>query len=266
MSIPLTAALALALAAGAFVAALMGIGGGVLYTPLQVLFGIGIHQAAATSLFLIIILSFAATHVYRRARKVDWRMAVVLELFTIAGGFLGGYGAHLVPSTPLVVLLAVVLVFSGAMMLLPGMRRTRAGTEEKAWFCWQRAFGDERYTINCLVAFPLCFLAGIISGAVGVGGGVVKVPLLVLLLGVPIDIAIATSAFMVGITAVGGFAGHLVAGSWDWRLSMILAPGVFLGAQLGAHTMLRIDRGRLRKIFGLLVIGIAIVLVAKRFA
>ena len=71
-------------------AALVGIGGGVLYTPLQVLYGIDIHSAAANSLFLIVILSLSATVTYRRAQRIDWQLAFVLEIFTVAGGFAGG--------------------------------------------------------------------------------------------------------------------------------------------------------------------------------
>ena len=85
-----------------------------------------------------------------------------------------------------------------------------------------------------------------------------KVPMLVLLFGIPMDIAVATSGFMVGITALGGFAGHFAAGHFDWRMGLILAPAVFIGAQIGAHTMLRINRERLKRIFGIAMFVIAI--------
>jgi uncharacterized membrane protein YfcA len=81
---------------------------------------------------------------------------------------------------------------------------------------------------------------------------------MVILFGIPMEIAVATSGFMVGITALGGFGGHLAVGHFDWRMGLMLAPGVFIGAWLGAHTMLRIDRLLLRRIFGIAMLIIAI--------
>ena len=98
-------------------AALVGIGGGVLYTPLQVLYGIDIHSAAANSLFLIVILSLSATVTYRRAQRIDWQLAFVLEIFTVAGGFAGGYLSDFIPPRPLTALLIATLVFVSFIML-----------------------------------------------------------------------------------------------------------------------------------------------------
>jgi len=73
---------------------------------------------------------------------------------------------------------------------------------------------------------------------------------MVLVLNVPIQIAIGSSALMAGLTAVAGFCGHLLAGHWDWRTSVLLAGGVFLGARLGAHVTTQIDKRRIQSIFG----------------
>lgn len=249
--------------AAAFFAAIMGVGGGVLYTPLQIFFGIDIHSAAATSLFLIIILSAAATIVYRKAKRIDWSMAVVLVLISIAGGFAGGVGSNFLSSDFLLILLTAVVVFAGINMI------TRKGTirsaceTQPAWYMWQREVNGESYAINIIIAVPASFLAGAVSGLVGVGGGIIHVPMLVLLFFVPIDVAIATSAFMVGLTALGGFTGHLIAGNWDWRLSLIAAPAVFIGARFGAHHMLKMEKTKLKKIFGVFMFLVAAGLILK---
>lgn len=254
------AGLIIALAIVAAFASMLGIGGGVMYTPLQVIFGVDIHEAATTSLFLIMILSFSATRIYRRAGKVDWKMAIALETITMSGGFAGGYLSSFVPSLPLKILLITVLVLAGITMLKIGQRDHSHLIDHPSWYMWTRRRNGERYTINMLIAFPISLVAGAISGAIGIGGGVLKVPMMAILLGVPIDIAIATSAFMVGITALGGFAGHLIAGHWDWKTSLILTPAIFIGAWIGAHTMLKIDKRKLRVAFGILVIIIAAIL------
>jgi uncharacterized membrane protein YfcA len=255
------AGLILALAIVAAFASMLGIGGGVMYTPLQVIFGVDIHEAATSSLFLIMILSFSATRIYRRAGKVDWKMAMALEAFTVSGGFAGGYLSSFVPSQPLKILLIAVLILAGITMLKANQRDHSHLVDHPAWYIWTRSRNGQKYTINMLIAFPISLAAGVISGTIGIGGGILKIPMMAILLGVPIDIAIATSAFMVGITALGGFAGHLIAGHWDWKISLILTPAVFIGAWIGAHTMLKIDKRKLRITFGIFVMIIAAILV-----
>ena len=262
MSIVLTAALVLCLACAAFAAAMLGIGGGVAYTPIQLFFGVGIHEAAATSLFLIMILSLSATTVYHRARKVDWTVAIFLELFTASGGFMGGYLSSFIPRNILITILTAAVVFAGAIMVR-GARNLAPASREHAWYKWKREFGGQFYELNILVAIPICILAGTVSGMIGIGGGVLKVPMMVILFGIPMDIAIATSGFMVGITAMGGFAGHAVAGHFNWHMGLLMAPGIFIGSWLGAHTMLRINKDRLKKIFGIAMFLIACGLIAR---
>jgi len=246
----------------AFVAALIGIGGGVLYTPIQIFFDVGIHEAATTSLFLIMILSIGATIIYRRARKIDWMMAVVLEIFTTSGAFAGGYLSEAIPAPILTSILIATLVMTGLIMIRGSVGDAHLYRGD-AWYLWRRESPGGNYTINMLLAIPISSIAGAMSGMIGIGGGVLKVPMMAILFGVPIDIAIATSAFMVGITAAAGFAGHLVAGHWEWRYSLLFAPAVFLGATLGAGCMLRIDKRKLKKIFGVFVLLFAMGLVFK---
>ncbi len=131
------------------------------------------------------------------------------------------------------------------------------------WFCWQRQFNDQHYRVNLLLALPVSFIAGLSSGLVGVGGGILKVPLMVLLLGIPMDIAIASSALMVGLTAIGGFAGHLVAGHWDWKTSLMLGLAVFIGGQIGARKALAIDKKKMKKMFGWFLLIIASLMIIK---
>lgn len=258
MSAAIIVGLGASLAAAAFFASMLGIGGGVVYTPVQVFFGIGIHEAAATSLLLIIILSISATSVYRRAGMVDWAMALLLETFTATGAFAGGYLSDYLPQNVLIIVLMAVVAFAGIGMLRGGNSDAHAREATSAWYRWRRASAGQEYELNLLMALPICFIAGAISGMVGIGGGIFKVPMMVILFGIPMDIAVATSGFMVGITALGGFGGHLAVGHFDWRMGLMLAPGVFIGAWLGAHTMLKIDRLLLKRIFGIAMLIIAI--------
>lgn len=263
MSFWLTIGLGAALASAAFLASMLGIGGGVLYTPLQVIFGVEVHEAAATSQLLIVVLSVGATHVYCRAGKVDWALAAFLELFTATGAFAGGYLSGFLSERVLLTVLAAVVVVAGLSMM---RRRLPEGDWRHArhsWYKWRRRSCGVEYELNLLAAIPVSFAAGTIAGMVGIGGGVLKVPMMVLLFGIPMEVAVATSALMVGITAIGGFAGHFVQGHFDWRMAVPLAPAVFVAAQLGAHTMLRIDRARLKRIFGIAMFLVALAIVLR---
>lgn len=245
----------------AFVAAMIGLGGGVLYTPIQLFFDIDIHEAAATSLLLIIMLSLSATFVYRRAGKVDWWTALVLEISTATGGFLGGYLSDFFSQAVLTGLLIAIMVFAGIIMFAHVDRPRKELVGKDAWYLWRRDVCGERYTLNLVVALPVSFLVGLFASMVGIGGGVLKVPMMVLLFGIPMDIAVATSVFMVGITAIGGFGGHLAAGHFDWKMTVAMMPGVLVCAWLGAHTMLRLKRELLQRIFAVVMFVVASALV-----
>ena len=80
---------------------------------------------------------------------------------------------------------------------------------------------------------------------------------MVLVLGIPMDIAVGSSALMVGVTASGGFAGHLLNEHWDWRISLILAIAVFVGGQIGSRFTIKLDKTRLKKGFGWFLLVIA---------
>jgi uncharacterized membrane protein YfcA len=128
---------------------------------------------------------------------------------------------------------------------------------------WQRRTGEQHYSVNLLVALPISLIAGLTSGMVGVGGGILKVPMMVLLLGVPIEIAVGSSALMVGITAAAGFAGHVVNGHWDWRMSLALAVAVFLGGQVGSRVSLGLEKKRLQKGFGAFLLFVALLMALR---
>ena len=80
---------------------------------------------------------------------------------------------------------------------------------------------------------------------------------------IPMDIAVGSSALMVGLTAAGGFAGHMVAGHWDWKTSLILGVAVFIGGQIGARKALSIDKKKMKKLFGWFLLIIALLMVLK---
>ncbi len=86
---------------------------------------------------------------------------------------------------------------------------------------------------------------------------------MVLVLGVPMDIAVGSSSLMVGVTASGGFAGHLLHGHWNWRLSLVLAAAVFVGGQIGSRLTVKMDKTKLKVGFGWFLLLVAAAMAVK---
>jgi uncharacterized membrane protein YfcA len=249
--------------AAAIVFSLVGQGGGVLYTPLQVWFGVGFHEAATTALFLIMAMSLSSSLVFRKAQRIDWPMAIVLETATTSGAFVGGLWSESLSGAVLSVIFAAVVSVAAFFMIFRFERRPDCPDDARGFFSWRRTTGQETYCVNLAIGLPVSFIVGMLSSLVGVGGGILKVPMLVLMLGVPMDIAVGSSALMVGLTAAAGFAGHVVQGHWNWKWSLIFAAAVFLGAQIGSRISVRADKERLEKIFGWFLLAIAAMMVAR---
>jgi len=259
----MTAVLTIVFFAIAIVFSILGQGGGVLYTPVQVFSGIDFHTAATTSLFLIMVMSFSSTIVFRKGGKVDIPLVIVLETVTALGGLAGGLSSAQFTGATLSIAFAAFVVFAAAFMVLPIKTDCPTRCGQGGLLNWQRHTGEQEYCVNMGIALPASFLAGLASGLLGVGGGLLKVPLMVLLLGIPMDIAVGSSALMIGITAAGGFAGHIAYGHWDWRISLILAVAVFIGAQLGARFSLKLDKKLLKRAFGWFLILVAGLMVTR---
>lgn len=237
--------------------AMLGQGGGAVYTPLQVIFGVDFHIAATTSLFLIMSGAVAALPVYYRAGVIDWPLALTLEAAAVAGGFAGGLISERFSQVFLTLTFAALVALVAVLMIANLRIESCARLPTFTRLCWQRQHSSHSYRVNLLLGLPLAGLAGFASGLLGIGGGMFLVPLMVLVLGVPIEIAIGSSSLMVGLTAAAGFSGHLLAGHWDWRTSLLLAAIVFLGARFGAHLSIKTDKRRIQGIFGWLLLALA---------
>jgi uncharacterized protein len=241
----------------------LGVGGGVLYTPVQLFFGIEFHTAATTSLFLIMVTSLSATMVFRKAAAVDWPLAIALEASTTFGAFLGGLFSGHFSGRFLIYLFSGVLAVASFFMVRHFEIPNRCDGQPSGFYRWRRNVCSEVYCVNLALALPIAFVAGVVSGLIGVSGGILKVPMLVLMFGVPMNIAVGSSAFMVGLTAAGGFLGHLTAGHFDWKMALVLMPGVFIGAQIGARTSVKVDKTRMKQIFGYILAALAVFLAIR---
>ena len=231
------------------ISSMIGIGGGVLYVPILLAFGFPFYQAAAISIFIIMALSISASLVYYRAQLIDWKLAFIIEPLTAIMSLMGGYYSSLIQIKELKILFILVLIVSGYFMIKPIKEIQDKFINQRKWGHWPRKFGEEEYSVNLLLGIPITALAGLMAGLLGTGGGVIKVSLMVLFLGVPMKIAIGTSCFMVGITALFGFWGHFFAGHFEPKMALILAVVVFIGAQAGSRISIKVNKILLKKIY-----------------
>jgi uncharacterized membrane protein YfcA len=242
---------------------MLGLGGGILYVPILIFAGFGMAQAPGISLILIMATSLAALFTYSRNRKVDWKLAMVIDPPTDIMAFIGGYCSALSPEAVLRSMLVIVLLIAGTLML----RNTSTGnvpdSVDNRWWRWQRNFNGEHYSVNLPLVLMTTALIGLISGMLGITGGIIKLPIMVLLCGVPMDIAVATSTVMVAATAISGLLGHAMNGQVDWKVGLLLAGAAVVGGFLGSRISVSMDKSRLRRWFGIVVYMVALRMISQ---
>lgn len=236
---------------------MLGMGGGMFYVPILFFVKTPIHDAAAISLSLILATSLSALFVFLKNKLVDWKLAAVIDPPTDIMAFVGGYFSAYVSESALETALVCVLVIAGMFMIKRGSPKPLC-PKEKTWWCWDRNFNGRSYRVNLLLTLPITAGIGVLSGMLGITGGVIKLPLMVLFCGVPMDIAIATSTVMVAVTALFGLSGHILAGHFNLSMIAPLVVAAFIGGQIGSRLSIKSDKTKLKKVFGFVLIAIAI--------
>ncbi|NOX53707.1 MAG: sulfite exporter TauE/SafE family protein [Planctomycetes bacterium] len=237
---------------------MLGLGGGILYVPILLFAGFTIKQAPAISLILIVATSAAALSTYWRNQKVDWKLALVIDPPTDVMAFVGGYFSAWVPERLLQALLAGVLTVAGILMLTQRLDLAGRVAAIRTRLRWHRQFRDVQYTVHLPLVLTATALIGLLSGMIGITGGIIKLPIMVLLCGVPMDIAVATSTVMVAVTAGSGLIGHALHGAVQWRTGLTLALAALAGGLLGSHISISTDKRRLKRGFGVVVLLVAV--------
>jgi uncharacterized membrane protein YfcA len=243
------------LLAGAF-GALLGLGGGILIVPILTLgFGVPLAAAVGTSLICVIATSTGAAAINVRAGRADVRLGVTLAAGTVIGALTGGVLAGLVPDRVVAGLFAALMAYTALTMARGIFGRAGDGADASIDATAPDGPLAPPYRSRRVpVALGGSFVAGNVSGLLGVGGGIVTVPLMHLVMGAPMRISVATSNYMIGITAAAGAYAYLFRGDIDARLAAPVVLGVAAGAAIGAALS-----GHLRTTW---LIGLFVVVVA----
>ena len=257
-----------ALAAG-FLGALTGLGGGIVVIPLLTLvLGVDIRYAAGAALVSVIATSSGAASAYVREGWSNLRVGMLLEIATSVGAVGGAVLAGWVPTATIAVIFGLVLLLSAALSLrttgdppLGGapdplaMRLRLDGT-------YPTPAGPQAYHVHGVPpAFGLMFVAGGLSGLLGIGSGAVKVLALDGAMRLPFKVSTTTSNFMIGVTAAASAGIYLNRGYVDPGLAMPVMLGVLAGALAGARTLARVESRALRRVFAavIFVLGIQMI-------
>ncbi len=259
-------------AVAAILGSMLGLGGGVFLVPILTLFfGIDPKLAVGASAIVVVTNSVVGSTNHLRSRFTNLRLAMLLQVSMAVGAIAGAlYG---VVADPRVIygVFGAVLVYAAVSMVLRRERSVTApplGTPDAldlgAAFHDPAIHRDVGY-IPAKVAggMGVGAGAGVISGMLGVGGGVVMVPAMNLLMGVPVKAAVGTSSFMIGITSVATAFVYYSQGKINPTLVVPSIIGVFIGGQVGSRLTRRIKAQRLALIFALILLYLGVSLLLR---
>jgi uncharacterized membrane protein YfcA len=231
---------------------LLGSGGSIITVPVLIyLLGQDEKLAIAGSLFVVGNIAFAGSLQYLRAKLIDWRNVFVFGLPGMVGTYLGAMIAAFVPGIVQLAFFALVMLLASYMMLRPVALTEFNRVRRDTW----------KVAIDGLIV-------GIVTGLVGVGGGFLIVPALVLLGGLPIHKAVATSLLIIALKSYSGFYKYLDVLDQqnldlDWQTLMIVTGLGIAGSFAGARIANRVPQDKLKKGFGYFLIVMGIYILAR---
>jgi len=240
----------------AVIMTMTGRGGGNFYVLVLVAAGQTMHQAATSAQFILMITAFASMLIFQKNKTVDWKLALVIDPPTDIMAFVGGYFSSYTSNASLKLLLAGLLLVAGFLMIMK-IKEHPIHTGKKLGY-WHRNFQGQNYVVNLWYTIPITALAGLAAGAVGISCGSFKVPLMVLLCGVPIRIAVGTSSAMVAATAIMGFIGHAAQGHFDPQGAIPFAVIAVLGGLMGSTFALKTKPEKLKQVFAYTTLAAAL--------
>ena len=262
--------------AAGFLGSLLGLGGGMIVIPaLTLLFHVDIHYAFGASIVSIIATSCGAAAAYVKEKITNIRIGMFLEVATTVGAITGATLLAVVRTPALFIIFGIVLLLS----FVPVIRRRQEapikGTLSKQNGLSRRLKLEGKYYDEYLdrevpyeasktpVAFGMMYIAGIISGLLGVGSGPFKVLSMDIAMRLPIKVSTTTSNFMIGVTAAASAGIYFARGYINPFVAAPVALGVLVGATLGARWLPRAKNILIRRIFAIVLAIVALQMILR---
>jgi hypothetical protein len=265
----------LLIAAGSFLAGLLGsltgLGGGVIIVPLlTLLFGVDIRYAIGASLVSVIATSSGAAAAYLKEGFSNIRVGMFLEVATTIGAICGAYLATRIPTAAIAIIFGIVLLYSAWISAKPEDEvriHDRQGPVARVLRLdgsYPTPEGTVAYHVTGVpLGFSLMYVAGVLSGLLGIGSGAVKVLAMDRAMKIPFKVSTTTSNFMIGVTAAASAGIYLHRGYIDPGLAMPVMLGVLLGALVGARILPEAKVKTLRIVFAVAIAAVAIEMIVK---
>ncbi|MZP30903.1 TSUP family transporter [Heliobacterium undosum] len=243
---------------------LIGVGGGFIVVPvLLLLFAYPHTWTVATSLFFIFINSLVSSYNYSRQKRVDFATGIPFAVSTIPGALAGAYLVPYLSGKAFDTAFAVLLLLVSLFMLFrpqgPARDRTPDWLGKKTTRKFTDAHGVEHeYSFSLLFGIMVSFFVGFLSSIFGIGGGIIHVPAMTLIMGIPPHIATATSMFILTVSSFFGTLPHIPAGEVQPVAALALALGAIGGAQIGTRLAPKVNARRLMQIFAVIMFMLAL--------
>jgi len=253
---------------------MIGAGGGFIIVPVLLLFFKVPHQmAVGTSLCVVFLNAASGSYSYIKQKMVDWRAAPIFALATIPGAIIGVYFSAQLSGKVFNIIFGISLLILSLYLIINPEKRKNLNEENKP--IKKKRFYIERtilssdghkysYSYHEPAGFLLSMVVGFISSLLGIGGGIIHVPALIQLFSFPAHVAIASSHFILALTAFVGALGHIIVGDVLVKEAIYMGAGVVIGAQFGAKLAKKIRAPLLVRLLALalLAVGIRLLIVA----
>ncbi|MGQ9645634.1 MAG: sulfite exporter TauE/SafE family protein [Thermodesulfobacteriota bacterium] len=232
---------------GAF-GTLVGAGGGFVLMPVLLLLYPSKSPEIITSISLAVVFfnTLSGSGAYARMKRIDYKSAFWFSAATIPGAILGALTTAFIPRPLFNAVFGLFMIGASVFLLLrPSPDQEKKESRPKYWLTRNLVESDgtcHTFSFNPLLGIGLSFFVGYVSSLLGIGGGIIHVPVLIHLLNFPVHVATATSHLILAVMSFVGTAVHIAAGSFSSgiRQTVYLGIGVLAGAQLGARLSSRV--------------------------
>ena len=249
--------------------AMLGLGGGIfMIIFFMLVLNIPAHQAVALSLLAVIASSSMAGSVYIKDKMTNLKLAMIIETCAVTGAVSGALVALILPVIFIEVALGMILIYAAIIMYLGRkseniVSATEGMTVKGEYYdpCSNRTIGY--CAVRLKTGLFMSLIGGAVSGIVGIGGGVIMVPIMNMIMKIPSKASAATSNFMVGVTAAASSFIFFNKGFVDLYFAVPTVVGIMFGAYIGTRMIGKVESSTFRKLLSAVLTFAAFLLILK---
>ncbi|MBA3750990.1 MAG: sulfite exporter TauE/SafE family protein, partial [Nitrosopumilus sp.] len=233
------------------IGSMVGIGGGIVISPFLSYFNYAPPQISSTSLMSVFSTSLTSSFIYYRNKLISYKIGIIISIFSIPGTIFGVIISNFISLSDFKFYFAFILIGTSIYLVLK--TKLKKNINKDPAFSSIKNKSDISY-LKIILLVTFSFFAGILSSSFGIGGGIIFVPLLIILYGMKMNHAAATSQFALVFTSFAGLALYIYYGYPNYSMGIILAIGSLIGGAIGSKLSQKINSSILIKIFSFILI------------